>query len=284
LDKINSLTPFVLAVACQKATEHPFSGRFLKITHDGTYLCRRCGLALWNTHQQFSSHCGWPSFDDRNPDAIEEIPDADGLRTEILCARCHSHLGHVFHGEGFTDKNHRDCVNSVMLDFVPSLSVQDTEEVIVAGGCFWGVEYWLKQIPGVLLTECGYTGGQLEYPSYEDVCQSNTGHFEAVRVVYDKNITDASTIYQLFFETHDPSQAFGQGPDIGPQYKSAVFYYDEHQKNQATMLIEKLSQKGFKIATQLKPVEVFWPAEEYHQQYYDKLQKKPYCHIYTKRF
>lgn len=284
MDKLASLSPFIRAVACQKATEYPFTGRFLKVISDGTYLCRRCGLALWSTQFQFSSHCGWPSFDDRFKNSIDEVADEDGQRTEILCHRCHSHLGHVFRGEGFTSKNQRDCVNSVMLDFSPVMNVYDTEEVIVAGGCFWGVEHLLKSIPGVILTECGYTGGHLPNPSYQDVCHSNSGHLEAVRVLYDIKITESSKIYQYFFEIHDPSQFFGQGPDIGPQYRSAIFYYDDIQKNQANKLIHILKKKGMKIATELKPVSVFWSAEEYHQNYYEKHHKTPYCHRYTQRF
>jgi len=284
LDKINSLTPFIVSVACQKATEHPFSGRFLKVSSPGTYLCRRCGLPLWETQHQFPSHCGWPSFDDRNSNAIDEIPDADGMRTEIICHRCQSHLGHVFRGEGFTEKNQRDCVNSVMLDFVPETGISDTEEAILAGGCFWGVEYWIARIPGVLLTECGYTGGDIDYPSYEQVCSSDTGHFEALRVVFNPKQVSLNDIYQHFFEIHDPTQKFGQGPDIGHQYQSAIFYYDDIQKNTAQQLIKTLESKGFKVQTQLKPIQVFWSAEEYHQQYYDKHQSKPYCHIPIKRF
>lgn len=284
MDKIKSLTPFVISVACDKATERPFTGRFLKPSSPGTYLCRRCGLALWQTQHQFSSHCGWPSFDDRNPNAIDEVMDADGMRTEILCHRCHSHLGHVFRGEGFTEKNQRDCVNSVMLDFLPQQYPNDTEEVIIAGGCFWGVEYWIKKLPGVLFTECGYSGGALEDPTYEAVCSGATGHIEAIRVIFDPSLIQASQIYQSFFEIHDPTQKFGQGPDIGPQYQSVIFYYNETQKKSAQELIDKLKSNGFDVVTVLRPVEIFWSAEEYHQHYYDKHQKIPYCHIPTKRF
>jgi peptide methionine sulfoxide reductase msrA/msrB len=283
-DKLGSLTPFVKAVALQKATEAPFSGRFLQVTQSGTYLCRRCGLALWNTEQQFSSHCGWPSFDDRMTHAISEQKDADGYRIEILCERCQSHLGHVFKGEGFTSKNHRDCVNSVVLDFIPVLNVKDTREIIVAGGCFWGVEHFMQQQAGVVLTECGYIGGHLDFPSYEQVCSGTSGHYEAIRVVYDINQCDLQTLYQLFFEIHDPTQHFGQGPDIGHQYQSAIFYYDDEQKEVALQLINQLTQAGYRVATQLHTISTFWPAETYHQHYYDKHQKQPYCHQRTKRF
>lgn len=284
MDKIQSLTPFVSSVALQKATEYPFTGRFLKPGSNGTYLCRACGLPLWETQHQFPSHCGWPSFDDRRIHAIKEIPDADGLRTEIICQRCNSHLGHVFRGEGFTEKNHRDCVNSVMLDFVPYIELEDTQEIIIAGGCFWGVEYWFKKQPGVLLTECGYIGGNLENPDYDRVCRGDSGHYEAVRIIFDPKITNTERLFKLFFEIHDSSQHFGQGPDIGPQYRSAIFCYDEGQKKVAEQLIHLLKQKNIISSTQLLPMTPFWAAEEYHQDYYTKHQKAPYCHIYTTRF
>lgn len=284
-DKLNSLTPFTRSVALQKATEAPFSGRFIQKSNTlGTYICRRCGLPLWETNAQFASHCGWPSFDHRLPNSIKEAPDEDGFRTEIICQRCSSHLGHVFHGEGFTNTNMRDCVNSVMMDFIPHTQIHDTEEIIVAGGCFWGVEYFLAQADGVLLTECGYIGGTVEAPNYDIVCSNESGHYEAVRVIFDPHQTSCQTLYKLFFEIHDPTQAFGQGPDIGTQYQSAIFYHDDNQKNQANLLIEELQKNSFKVKTKLLNTSVFWPAETFHQQYYQKTNKAPYCHRHEHRF
>lgn len=284
LDKLKSLSPFVQSVALQKATELPFSGRFLKPQANGTYLCRRCGIPLWQAVSQFESHCGWPSFDERNPISILEIPDKDSVRTEIICNSCQSHLGHVFRGEGFTSKNQRDCVNSVMLDFITSNQSSITEEVIIAGGCFWGIEYWLQKQPGVLFTECGYIGGHIENPDYTKVCQGDSGHLEAVRVIFDPLKTHSSNLYRYFFEIHDPTQAFGQGPDIGPQYQSAIFYYDDLQKSAAEELILQLQQKGLNVRTKLLPMQVFWTAELYHQNYYQTNKGLPYCHLPTKRF
>lgn len=284
MDKTKSLTPFVYAVVCDKETEAPFSGRFLQITEQGTYLCRRCGLPLWETQHQFPSHCGWPSFDDRIPHAIKEIPDSDGHRIEIICQRCHAHCGHVFRGEAWTLKNQRDCVNSVSLDFVPFLNIIDTEEVILAGGCFWGMDYWFQKAPGVLLVECGYTGGHLVNPSYEDICSGQTGHYEAIRVVFDKNKTSCKHLYQLFFEIHDSSQENGQGPDIGSQYQSAIFFYNDEQRKTAENLIKLLQKKSIHAATKQLPVDIFWPAETYHQHYYQKKGQHPYCHFPKKIF
>lgn len=283
-DKLASLNPFVISVACQKVTEPPFSGCYLQAPTVGTYLCRRCGLPLWENSSQFSSHCGWPSFDDRLKNTIIEQPDEDGHRVEIICQRCNSHLGHVFHGEGYTQKNQRDCVNSVMLDFVPFQKIYDTREIIIAGGCFWGVEHLMHMVPGVLFTECGYIGGHQDNPSYDNVCSGSTGHFEAVRVIYDNALTSSKILYELFFEIHNPTQNFGQGPDIGPQYRSAIFHYDDIQKQEAEQLILELEKLGFSICTQLLPVSCFWKAESYHQLYYEKNHKAPYCHTRVKRF
>ncbi|WP_058480774.1 bifunctional methionine sulfoxide reductase B/A protein [Legionella waltersii] len=284
LDKTSSLTPSAKRIICNKATEYPHTGQYNQVVNNGTYLCRRCGLALFRGNSQFSSGCGWPSFDADISNAVKQVPDADGQRMEILCARCDAHLGHVFTGEYFTPNNLRHCVNSASLDFVANAQVTDTEEAILAGGCFWGVEYYLKQIPGVLKVESGYTGGHVVEPSYEDVCTGNSGHYEAVRVVYDPSKTNYHDVLKCFFETHDPTQVDGQGPDIGYQYKSAVFYYNEDQKKEALSLIKELTNRGYQVATKLLEVQTFWPAEDYHQDYYFKHQKTPYCHKPIKRF
>jgi peptide methionine sulfoxide reductase msrA/msrB len=210
--------------------------------------------------------------------------DADDRRTEILCARCNAHLGHVFHGEGYTQKNARHCVNSLSLDFVADKQVKDTEEAIYAAGCFWGVEQLFKKLPGVLKTEVGYSGGQLKNPTYQDVCAGSTGHSEVIRVVFDPQKISYEDLTKYFFEIHDPTQKTGQGPDIGRQYMSVIYYYDEEQKRIAPDLIKQLEAKGLQIATKLAPVSSFWRAEEYHQDYYEKNGKQPYCHSYIKRF
>lgn len=284
LDKLASLTPLQKRIICHKATEYPNTGEYNEIMTKGTYLCRRCGLALFRAASQFHSGCGWPSFDEEIAGAVKTEPDSDGRRLEILCMRCDAHLGHVFTGEHFTHKNIRHCVNSASIDFVADTHVLDTEEAIVAGGCFWGVEHFLKKLPGVLKAESGYSGGIKENPSYEQICQGNTGHYEVVRVIFDKAKIDYRQVIKRFFEIHDPTQRNGQGPDLGMQYQSAIFYYDEEQKSDAEELISLLKRRGFDVATKLLPVQTYWPAEAYHQQYYDKHQKLPYCHRPEARF
>lgn len=284
LDKLASLTPVAKRIICDKATEYPNTGIYNQVVSKGTYLCRRCGLALFRGSSQFSSGCGWPSFDDDIVQAVSQVPDADGRRTEILCARCDAHLGHVFHGELFTQKNLRHCVNSASLDFVEDSQVLDTEEAIMAGGCFWGVDHFLKLIPGVLRVEVGYIGGTTQDPTYDEVCQGTTGHYEAVRVIYDKAKTDYHSILKRFFEIHDPVQKNGQGPDIGQQYQSAVFYYNQEQFDEVELLMQILRKKGHQPATRLIAMHPFWPAEDYHQDYYAKHRKAPYCHKPVSRF
>jgi peptide methionine sulfoxide reductase msrA/msrB len=282
--KIKSLTPEQSHIVTDKGTECPFTGELDEFGEAGTYLCRQCGLALFRSHTKFHSGCGWPSFDEEIKNAVERKLDADGKRTEILCTRCHAHLGHVFQGEHLTAKNTRFCVNSLSLDFISDLKVEDTEEAIYAAGCFWGVEYYLKKLDGVLKTEVGYIGGHKNHPSYEDVCTGQTGHYEAIRVIFDPKKISYENLTQYFFEIHDPTQSNGQGPDLGQQYLSAVFYYGDDQKETAEKLITLLQQKGLAIATKILPMATFWAAEKYHQDYYTKTAKAPYCHHYVKRF
>jgi len=149
-----------------------------------------------------------------------------------------------------------------------------------AGGCFWGVEYLYQQCPGVIQATSGYMGGQLAHPTYEQVCQKNTGHLETVEVLYDPNQVDFTGLAKLFFEIHDFEQTNGQGPDLGPQYQSAAFYQNDTEKQILLKLINLLQNLGYQPATQLIDAKqhIFYPAEAYHQNYYQKTGKRPYCH------
>jgi peptide methionine sulfoxide reductase msrA/msrB len=284
MKKYVSLTPKVKAILIDKATELPFSGQYLTTAKTGTFLCRGCGLALFRADHQFISQCGWPSFEDEISGSIQRIPDADGRRTEILCHRCNAHLGHVFVGEHLTTKNLRHCVNSLAIEFVPNDTVLDTEEAILAAGCFWGVEALFKNLPGVLKTEVGYCGGTTSYPNYQQICTEDTGHLEAIRIVYNSAQLNYEQVLHYFFEIHNPEQTDGQGPDLGEQYLSAIFYFDNEQQQIAQHVIDQLTHLNYQPATKLLPVTPFWPAEDYHQDYYTKTGKEPYCHFYSRKF
>lgn len=273
-------------VIIHKGTEMPFSGTYNNFFGEGTYVCKHCGAPLYRSSDKFKSECGWPSFDDEIPGAVLRVPDPDGERTEIRCARCGAHLGHVFKGEGLTAKNTRHCVNSISLLFIPASSskIKERDTAIFAGGCFWGVEYYMHQISGVISTETGYIGGKMKNPTYPDVCSHTTGYAEAVRVIFDPSKTNYETVAKMFFEIHDPTQLNRQGPDIGDQYRSEIFYLNPDQKMIALRLIDILKGKGFAVVTKVTPATTFWKAEEYHQMYYQKEGMKPYCHRYVKRF
>lgn len=162
--------------------------------------------------------------------------------------------------------------------------MQNTESAYLASGCFWGTQYHLNKIPGVISTTAGFMGGKLKSPTYPEVKTGTTGHIETVEVMFDKDKTSFETILRMYFETHDFTQRDGQGPDIGSQYLSVIFYNGEEQKAVAERYISILREKGYDVATELRPAEEFWPAEDYHQHYYDNKGTTPYCHIYKKIF
>ncbi len=284
----NNLTTQEKSVMVNKATERPFSGKYYKFNEEGTYICKRCNAPLYTSSAKFDSGCGWPSFDDEIKGAIKRVPDADGRRVEIVCANCEAHLGHVFEGEGLSDKNIRHCVNSVSLDFkhkdLKPLILPQTKKAYFAGGCFWGVEYHFEKLKGVLSVESGYMGGHLKNPSYRDVSGGESGHLEVVAITYDPAKVKYETLAKLFFEIHDATQTDGQGPDRGAQYLSGVFTSDEEEKKVIQKLIGILKAKGLNVATKIYVKTPFYKAEEYHQDYYKRTGKQPYCHAYKKIF
>ncbi len=295
----NELSPQEERVIVNKGTEMAFSGIYHDHKEKGTYLCRRCNNPLFRSDDKFNSGTGWPSFDDAIAGAVKEIPD--GSRTEIVCANCGAHLGHVFRGEGFTEKQTRHCVNSVSLDFVPAgapkavrqpdSEVQPIGEYIrgkdydkyevatFAGGCFWCTEAAFERIEGVADVISGYAGGKEAYPTYEAVSNRQTGHAESIQIYYDPQVVSFQTLLEVFFVAHDPTQLNRQGPDVGPQYRSEVFYHDAGQRQQTEVYIEKLDASGKfsrPVVTRLSPYQEFWVAEGYHQDYYEHHPENAY--------
>jgi peptide methionine sulfoxide reductase msrA/msrB len=285
----NTLTPEEQHVIQDKGTERPFTGKYNEHFENGLYLCKQCDAPLYRSEHKFPSHCGWPSFDDEIEGAVARHVDADGRRTEIVCAHCGGHLGHVFEGEMQTAKNIRHCVNSISMNFISAQELAresgaELKKAYFAGGCFWGVEHLLQQVPGVESVVSGYMGGPSENPTYTQVCSKTSGHLEVVEVSYDATQVSYETLAKLFFEIHDPTQQGGQGPDLGPQYASAVFVADDEERATIDRLIDILRGKGLDVVTRVLPMAPFWRAEEYHQDYYAKTGKAPYCHRYEKKF
>jgi len=283
----NKLTDKERHILLEKGTERPFSGEYNQHYANGIYVCRQCEEPLYRSYDKFKSSCGWPSFDEELPHAISKCLDEDGRRTEITCQNCGGHLGHVFSGERLTEKNIRHCVNSLSLKFIPfdhllTLALKDHERyetLIVAGGCFWGVEYFFEKEKGVLATAVGYSGGQHPNPTYEQVCSGTTDHAESVAIVIDKGIADIKKCYELFFDIHDPTQLNQQGPDKGSQYRSAVFYSTEQQKKITEEIITHLKAKNKAVVTQVEAFKQFWIAEDHHQKYFTLRGQAPTCHF-----
>ncbi|HEY5805983.1 MAG TPA: peptide-methionine (S)-S-oxide reductase MsrA [Candidatus Saccharimonadales bacterium] len=154
-----------------------------------------------------------------------------------------------------------------------------TERAIFAAGCFWGVQYYFDQVPGVVKTTAGYTGGHTENPTYDEVCTHTTGHAEAVLVEFDPDEAGYETLVKQFFRMHDPTQLNRQGPDIGDSYRSAIFYFDQEQRKTAIQVRNKVQKdKDRQVVTQIEPVDVFYKAEAYHQKFTERTGMGM-CHI-----
>ena len=263
-------------VIIYKGTERPFNGEYYNFKENGAYLCKQCGVELFQSSDKFDSHCGWPSFDDQLSEAVKFIPDEDGVRTEIQCAACGAHLGHVFKGEGFTPKNTRYCVNSISLDFRKNYP----SEIILGGGCFWCIEAVFQKLPGVIKVTSGYSGGVIKNPTYEEVCEGDSGHAEVVRVQYDPDKIKLDEILEIFFLVHDPTTLNKQGADYGTQYRSVIFYTTKEQKGTIEKYIDKIKVSYTNpIITEVIEFKEFFEAEDYHQDYFSKHKDHPYCSI-----
>lgn len=278
------LSPGDAEIILAKGTEAAFCGTLLDNHKEGVYVCKLCGLPLFSSEAKFTSGTGWPSFfQPFDADHIAYHHDSShGMdRTEILCARCGAHLGHVFN-DGPQDKTGlRYCLNSASLEFVEkgtSLAAASqpvkAETAYFAGGCFWGVEDFFEQVPGVIDAVSGYMGGRTKNPTYEEVCTHTTGHAETVKVVYDPGKVSYRKLLEVFYKIHDPTQMNRQGPDVGDNYRSAIFAATPEQEKEAKAFVDDEQKndarfKSKKIVTQVvAPGPVFYEAEAYHQDYH----------------
>jgi peptide methionine sulfoxide reductase msrA/msrB len=278
--KTKNLTEYVTK---QCGTEPAFDNLYWNEKRPGIYVDANTGAPLFSSLDKFDSGTGWPSFTKPIENAtIEEKNDTTFGMKRIEVRTNESHLGHLF--DDGPNGSSRYCINSAALKFIPYEELDAKgyseyknlfhfETATLAGGCFWGVEKLLQDIPGVISATSGYTGGTTINPTYEQVSSGKTGHAEAVEVIFDPKIISYKEILDYFWRLHDPTQVDRQGPDIGTNYRSAIFYHSEEQR-----IIAEQSKKEFdakKIfqtpaVTEIVPAGPFYPAEDYHQDYYDK--------------
>lgn len=284
------LDPEAFRVTQNAGTEPAFCGTLVDNKKEGVYVCVVCGLPLFSSDHKFNSGTGWPSFYkevDREHVARKVDKSHGMVRTEINCARCGSHLGHVF-DDGPKPTGERHCLNSASLKFYekgqtmpPESKPAELETAYFAGGCFWGIEHYFQKGPGVVDAVSGYMQGKTRNPTYEEVCSHTTGHAEVVKVVFDPKRISYERLLQAFFKMHDPTQLNRQGPDIGDQYRSGIYTTSEQQQRDANAFVKKLTaEKAFgsnKIVTEVQPAQEFYPAEDYHQDYIVKTGRA--CHV-----
>ena len=269
-DYFSHLTAEEQDILKDKGTEAPFTGEYNDHFEAGIFICRACKNPLYESNTKFNSGCGWPSFDDEIEGAIVRYEDLsrETIRTEICCANCDGHLGHIFTGEQITEKDTRHCVNSLSIRFK---AYSQLEKATFGAGCFWSVEKLFCETDGVYLTQVGYMGGTTDRPTYKEICSGTTNHAEVVDLYFDPQKINYIDLLTLFWENHNPTTLNRQGVDIGTQYRSVVFYYNHQQYKQAEE-VKTLQQRYFdnEILTQIVPADKFYRAEEYHQKYQSK--------------
>ncbi len=296
------LTPEQYTCTQEEGTEAPFKNPYWNNHEDGIYVDVVSGQPLFSSLDKYDSGTGWPSFTKPIEDQSVTTKSDHKLgveRTEIRSSIASSHLGHVF-DDGPGPGGKRFCINSAALKFVPLKKMAESgygtylfafakkenwSVATLSGGCFWGMEDLLHKIPGVVVTQVGYTGGKLAHARYEDVKTGKTGHAESVQILFDPKKLKYEDLLLQFFKMHDPTTTDRQGNDVGSQYRSSIFYADEEQKKTAEKVIKRVNASGKwgkPIVTQVVPLGDFWLAEDYHQDYLIKHPDGYTCHFIRK--
>lgn len=274
------LTPEQYHITRERGTEAPDSSPENCVNFTpGLYTCVCCGNLLFDTKNKYNSRSGWPSF--TQPvvnNAVRYMEDkTHGMkRVEVECNVCGAHLGHVF-PDGPEPSGLRYCMNSIALVWHES-SKDILATAVFGGGCFWCTEAIFKTINGVVKIEPGYAGGNIHNPSYKDICTGQTGHAEVIKVTYEPQVIDFATLVRIHLTTHDPTTLNYQGNDKGTQYRSVIFYETDKEKMAALEAIDEIARiYDNPIVTEVKPLKEFYPAEDYHSNYYERHIDEPYC-------
>lgn len=293
MDWYNSLTSEEAHIIIDKWTERPYTGQYRDNHADWLYICRQCNNPLYRSDSKFDSHCGWPSFDDAIPGKVLMQSDNDKIRTEIVCKQCNGHLWHIFVWEQQTSKNTRHCVNSLSMRFLKKEDISEDiilripfyEIAILGWWCFWCIEGALQKIPGIIEIRSGYMWGKRPFPTYERICAGVSWYIEVVQIFFDSNILSYERLLEYFFAIHDPTTKDKQWNDTGSQYRSVIFTLSQDQNNKAQEIIDKLNLSWVydnQIVTEIRPAEIFYLAEDYHQNFYKNNPNKPYCQLIVK--
>ena len=270
------LTPEQFRITRLKGTERAHSSEMCSYFESGKYACICCGTLLFDGDEKFESGTGWPSFTQpvkENAVAYHKDTTYGMVRIEALCSTCDAHLGHVF-PDGPAPSGLRYCMNAVSLEKVES----PDKKLTFGGGCFWCTEAVFTLLKGVSKVESGYSGGKIHNPTYREVCSGLTGHAEVIEVTYNPAEISFEDLLRIHLSTHNPTTLNKQGADVGTQYRSVIYYRNEHEKEAATAVIKEL-QAAYNdpIVTELAPYEQFYKAEENHQDYYANNAEAAYC-------